>query len=246
VRGSFTGAIRDKRGMMQDADGGTLFLDEIGELSTNTQVKLLRALQEKRIRAVGDNREVGVDVRVIAATNQDLTEQIKLGRFREDFFYRINVISIHVPPLRERPEDLTALARFFVDKACARLGVQPKQLHRDTLSVLASYPWPGNVRELENVMERSVAMENSTLLTLSSLPPSILGAENKASTPASETSLPESGLDIETHLDGIRRELMKQALEKCGGVQKEAAKLLRMTYRAFRYHAEKFKLIVED
>jgi len=246
VRGSFTGAIRDKRGLMQEAHGGTLFLDEIGELSPNTQVKLLRALQEKHIRAVGDNREVEVDLRIIAATNQDLLRQVKEGRFREDFYYRINVIHLNVPPLRERTEDIPELARHFVERACARLSIPAKQLHRDAVGVLESYSWPGNVRELENVVERTVAMEPSPLITVSSLPPSILGADARARGVEPEALLPEDGLDIEAHLDAIRRQLMVAALDRSGGVQKKAAQLLRLSYRAFRYHAAKYNLATED
>ncbi len=246
VRGSFTGAIRDKRGLMQEANGGTLFLDEIGELSPNTQVKLLRALQEKRIRAVGDNHEVDVDARVIAATNSDLLRQVKEGRFREDFYYRINVIHLHVPPLRERSEDVPQLARHFVERACTRLGVPTKQVHRDAMAVLESYSWPGNVRELENVVERTVAMEPSPLITVSSLPPVILGSETRGRGGDRETTLPEDGLDLEAHLGAIRRELMTAALNRCGGVQKKAASLLRLSYRAFRYHANKYNLAPED
>ena len=246
VRGSFTGAVRDKRGLMQEAHLGTLFLDEIGDISANTQVKLLRALQERRIRPVGDNREVDIDVRVLAATNQDLQRRVRDGLFREDFYYRINVIHLHVPPLRERREDIPELARHFVARACARLGTETKLIHRDAMSVLEHWLWPGNVRELENVVERTVAMEPSPLITVSSLPRTLLGAEAHEAQGASARSLPEDGLDLEAHLDGMRRELMRQALERCGGVQKDAARLLRMTYRAFRYHAEKFNLTTED
>ncbi len=246
VRGSFTGAVRDKRGLMQEAQGGTLFLDEIGELAPNTQVKLLRALQERRVRAVGDNREVEVDARVIAATNQDLLRLVKEGRFREDFYYRINVIHLHVPPLRERAEDIPHLVRHFVVRACQRLGVPAKQVHRDAMALLESYSWPGNVRELENFVERTVAMEPTPLITASSLPPSILGSEARRRRAEPDVLLPEEGLDLEAHLDAIRRELMVAALERCGGVQKRAAQLLRLSYRAFRYHAEKYKLILEE
>ena len=246
VRGSFTGAVRDKRGLMQEASGGTLFLDEVGEISPNTQVKLLRALQERQVRPVGHNREVPVDVRIIAATNQDLTQLVRDGRFREDFYYRINVIHMEVPLLRERREDIPELARHFVERACTRLGIPVKQLHRDAMAVLESYSWPGNVRELENVIERIVAMEPSTLITVSALPPSILGANAPGGHEALSMTLPEGGLDLEAHIDAIRRELMRQALERCDGVQKDAARALHMTYRAFRYHAEKYKLIMEE
>jgi two-component system, NtrC family, response regulator PilR len=246
VRGSFTGAFKNKIGLMQEASGGTLFLDEIAELTPNTQVKLLRALQEHRVRPVGDTREVDVDIRVIAATNQDLDEAVRAGRFREDFYYRINVINLHVPPLRERREDIPELARHFVARACARLKSPTKQIHRDAMAVLESYHWPGNVRELENVVERLVAMEPSQLVLVSGLSPSIREARLGAPMTDLGSTLPEGGLDLEAHVDAVRRELMRQALERCGGVQKAAARLLHVTYRAFRYHAEKYKLTQEE
>jgi two-component system, NtrC family, response regulator PilR len=215
VRGSFTGAVRDKRGLMQEAEGGTLFLEE-----------------------------VDVDVRVIAATNSDLKKMIEQGKFREDLYFRIDVIHLVMPPLRERVEDIAELAQHFAHETCRRLGFPPKQIRGDAMAVLENYQWPGNVRELENVIERTVATESSELITVSSLPPSILEAEVGAlPLPA---ALPMDGLDIEAHLDNIRRELMRQALKRAGGVQKEAARLLRMTYRAFRYHAEKDNLGGEE
>lgn len=245
VRGSFTGAVRDKRGLMQEAHGGTLFLDEIGELAPNTQVALLRALQERAVRPVGGNREVDVDVRIIAATNQDLGKAVREGRFREDFYYRINVIQLHLPPLRERLEDIPELARHFVERVCQRARIAIKQVHRDAMAVMESYPWPGNVRELENVIERMVAMESSNLITVSSLPPALLGSDPGQPVRRLHT-VPEDGLDIEAYLDSVRLELMRQALERAGGVQKRAAELLRMSYRAFRYHAEKYRLATEE
>ncbi len=245
VRGSFTGAVRDKRGLMQEAHGGTLFLDEIGETTPNTQVALLRALQERAIRPVGGNREVEIDIRIIAATNQDLGKAVREGRFREDFYYRINVIQLHLPPLRERVEDIPALARHFVERACQRARIPSKQIHRDAMAVMESYPWPGNVRELENVIERMVAMEPAHLLTVSSLPPALLGSEPGGPVRRMHT-VPEEGLDLEAYLDSVRLDLMRQALERAGGVQKRAAQLLRMSYRAFRYYAEKYRLATEE
>jgi DNA-binding NtrC family response regulator len=246
VRGSFTGAVHDKQGLMREADGGTLFLDEIGELTPNTQVKLLRALQDRNVRPVGGHREFEVNTRVIAATNKDLRVLIEEGKFREDLYFRIDVINLHVPPLRERREDIPELVRHFVERACGRLGTEPKEIHRDAMAVLENYGWPGNVRELENVVERTVATEASYLITVSSLPPTILGSKLDGGGAAVMSALPEEGLDIEAHLDAMRRELMRQALERCGGVQKDAARLLHMTYRAFRYHAEKFRLTSEE
>lgn len=244
ARGAFTGAVREKKGLFLEAHGGTLFLDEVGELPLTMQVKLLRALQERRIRPVGDNREIEVDVRIIAATNRDLEKLLKEGQFREDLYYRLNVIHLHVPPLRERREDIPELARHFVSRACNRLKLPTKQIHRDVMAVLENYPWPGNVRELENIMERAVALEPSSVITLSALPTSLLGQGEMAPS-SGPVRLPEGGLDVEAHLHELRREYMRQALARTGGVQKEAAKLLRMSYRAFRYHVAKYKL-VED
>ncbi|MFN3413034.1 MAG: sigma-54-dependent transcriptional regulator [Thermoanaerobaculum sp.] len=244
ARGAFTGAVREKKGLFLEAHGGTLFLDEVGELPLSMQVKLLRALQERRIRPVGDNREIEVDVRIIAATNRDLEKLLKGGQFREDLYYRLNVIHLHVPPLRERREDIPELARHFVSRACNRHKLPPKQIHRDVMAVLENYPWPGNVRELENIMERAVALEPSLVITLSALPTSLLG-QGEIAPSSGPVRLPEGGLDVEAHLHELRREYMRQALARTGGVQKDAAKLLRMSYRAFRYHVAKYKL-VED
>jgi len=246
VRGSFTGAVHDQKGLMREADGGTLFLDEIGELTPNIQVKLLRALQDHKVRPVGGHKEFEVNTRIIAATNRDLRILIEGGKFREDLYFRIDVINLHVPPLRQRREDIPELVRHFVERACDRLGTEPKEIHRDAMAVLENYAWPGNVRELENVVERTVATESSYLITVSSLPPTILGSNLESHAAPVMGALPREGLDIEAHLETMRRELMRQALKRSGGVQKEAARLLHMTYRAFRYHAEKYHLTTEE
>ncbi|HYB22846.1 MAG TPA: sigma-54 dependent transcriptional regulator [Solirubrobacteraceae bacterium] len=251
VKGSFTGAVRDKRGLFQEAEGGVLFLDEIGEMNPPTQAKLLRALQDKRIRPVGDTREVPVDVRLITATNQDLLRLVKEGRFREDLYYRVHVLHVHLPPLRERQEDIPVLARVFVERACARLGVPVKEISSDVMLMLQNYPWRGNVRELENVMEQAVAMEASSLLSIGSLPPSVVGGLAGRESTEAWLVLPEEGLDLDAHLAAIRRELMQKALARFGGVskrgaQKKAARLLRMSYRTFRDQAARFKLLSEE
>ncbi len=244
VRGSFTGAVRDNKGLFVDAEGGTLLLDEVGELTPLMQVKLLRVLQERRVRPVGASREVEVSVRVVAATNRDLQRGVKDGDFREDLYYRLNVLHVHLPPLRQRPEDLPDLARHFVERTCKNFGQPPKRLTPDALRVLQAYSWPGNVRELENVIERTVALEATEMISSGSLPVHLRGDPED---PAIEhAGLPEEGLDIDEYLDNMRKSLMRQALERTGGHQKRASELLRMSYRAFRYHAEKLGLARDD
>ncbi len=244
VRGAFTGAVRDHPGLFAQATGGTLFLDEVGELSPATQVKLLRVLQERVVRQVGGTQEIAVDVRIIAATNRDLAEEMEQGRFREDLYYRLNVLHVHLPPLRARKDDIPDLARHFADRICAQLGIPPKRLTPDAIRVLQAHSWPGNVRELENILERTIALESSEIITSGSLPEALRGLSTR-SEPA-QVPLPEEGLDLEEYMDGLRRSLMRQALERTGGQQKRAAELLRMSYRAFRYHAEKLGLSREE
>jgi DNA-binding NtrC family response regulator len=244
VRGSFTGAVKDHKGMFVDAEGGTLLLDEVGELTPLMQVKLLRVLQERRVRAVGSSHEVEVNVRVLAATNRNLERAVKDNEFREDLYYRLNVLHIHLPPLRQRTEDLSELARHFVERTCETFGTPAKRLTPDALRVLQAYSWPGNVRELENVIERTVALEPTEMISSGSLPEHLRGTPEE---PAIEhMGLPEEGLDIDEYVDNVRRSLMRQALEKTGGHQKKASELLRMSYRAFRYHAEKLGLARDD
>ncbi len=244
VRGSFTGAVKDHKGLFVDAEGGTILLDEVGELTPLMQVKLLRVLQERRVRPVGSSHEVEVNVRVLAATNRNLEQAVKLNEFREDLYYRLNVLHIHLPPLRQRNEDLSELARHFVERTCENFGTSAKRLTPDALRVLQAYSWPGNVRELENVIERTVALESTEMISSGSLPEHLRGTPEE---PAIEPmGLPEEGLDIDEYVDNIRRSLMRQALERTDGHQKKASELLRMSYRAFRYHAEKLGLARDD
>jgi two-component system response regulator PilR (NtrC family) len=244
VRGSFTGAVKDHKGLFVDAEGGTVLLDEVGELTPLMQVKLLRVLQERRVRPVGSSHEVEINVRVLAATNRDLERAVKDNEFREDLYYRLNVLHIHLPPLRQRNEDLSELARHFVERTCENFGTPAKRLTPDALRVLQAYSWPGNVRELENVIERTVALESTEMISSGSLPEHLRGTSEE---PAIEhMGLPEEGLDIDEYVDNIRRSLMRQALEKTDGHQKRASELLRMSYRAFRYHAEKLGLARDD
>lgn len=242
-RGAFTGAIREKKGLFHEADRGTIFLDEIGETSTAMQIKLLRVLQDRMVRRVGSNVETPIDVRVIAATNRDLTESIKDGSFREDLFYRINVIPITLPPLRQRREDIPLLVDHFIEKFCARMQVPRKRISADAMRAIEKYHWPGNVRELENVVERMIALETSELLTTKSLPEHVLLG---ARLPEITFELPDEGLCLQDHLESIGKIFMLQALERCGGVQTQAAELLQMSFRSFRYYAKKYDLIPRD
>ncbi|MEM9554526.1 MAG: sigma-54 dependent transcriptional regulator [Acidobacteriota bacterium] len=239
-KGAFTGAVRDKKGLFQEADDGTLFLDEIGEMTPPMQVKLLRALQDRKVRRVGGTREETVDVRIIAATNQDLQERIQSGELREDLYYRINVIPIHLPPLRERREDIPLLVEYFLQKFSEQMRLERRSLSIEAMRALERYEWPGNVRELENTIERALALSTGERLTTRDLPPQIAQSDAAALLPL--VDLPEQGIDLEAHLDAMRSQLMAQALERCDGVQKQAAELLGMTFRSFRYYAKKLGL----
>ncbi len=238
VKGSFTGAVVNKKGMFEIAEKGTLFLDEVGEMSPWTQVKLLRALQDKRIRRVGGTEEIPVDVRIIGASNQDLKKSIKEGNFREDLFYRLNVISFEMPPLRERKEDIPLLVSHFLEKYCNGMGRQMKRIAPEVISVLESYPWPGNVRELENTIERIVAIEERGTVTKGSLPKEMLQPNNKREAAPSL----EPGFDLNSVLDKISAGYVQQALQFSRGNLKEAANILGINYRSLRYLVEKHGL----
>jgi two-component system, NtrC family, response regulator PilR len=235
-RGAFTGAVREKKGLFQEAHGGTLFLDEIGEMSPPMQVKLLRALQERTVRKVGGTAEEAVDVRIIAASNRDLEQAVAAGDFREDLYYRINVIPLRLPPLRERREDIPLLVDFFLDKYAAQLGVPAKRVSVEAMRALEGYHWPGNVRELENVIERTLALAPGDTLRRDDLPPQVLAPRRGG---PGGVELPDDGLELEAYLDELRADLMRQALERTGGVQTKAAEMLGMSFRSFRYYAKK-------
>ena len=242
-RGAFTGAVREKKGLFQEADQGTLFLDEIGETTPAMQVKLLRVLQDKRIRRVGGNREEAVDVRIIAATNRDLRESIAAGDFREDLFYRINVIPLDLPSLRERQEDIGPLVDHFIKKYSEEMGLPPRHISKEALDLLEDYYWPGNVRELENTIERALALSTVDHLTAEDLPHQIRSVGGR---PSTSISLPKEGIDLDGYLDEIRRELMRQSLDRCDGVQTQAAELLNVSFRSFRYYAKKLELTAPE
>ena len=239
VKGAFTGAVATKQGLFEVADDGTLFLDEVTELPLHLQVKLLRVLEDPEIRPVGGVKPVRVDVRIVAATNRDLGQAVGGKLFREDLFYRLNVISLHIPPLRERREDIPVLVRHFLDKFAAAGGAPPKDMSAEALGTLERYPWPGNVRELENVIERAVTLERDAVIRLESLPDSVRGPQ-QAEFP--DLRLPEEGLDLDALMERIERELLRQALRRAGGIQSRAAQLLRTSFRSFRYRLQKYGL----
>ncbi len=242
-KGAFTGAVREKKGLFREAEGGTLFLDEIGETSVAMQVKLLRALQERLVRRVGGNVEEPVDVRIICATNKDLAKMVSEKSFREDFYYRIAVIPLPIPPLRERREDIPLLVRHFLKQVAEEQGIPEKKITSEAMRVLEGHPWPGNVRELENLIERTVALEAGSVITTASLPESFL---RPAGVPAeamqSPFDLPLESFRLEAYLEWIGKRLMQQALERANGIRKDAAKLVGMSERSFRYYAKKYGL----
>ena len=250
MRGAFTGAESNKKGLIEVAEHGTVFLDEIGEMSAVMQVKLLRVLQERKFRRVGGLEEMQADIRVIAATNQDLAKLVSDGRFREDLFYRINVIGIHLPALRERREDIPLLAEHFLSKYSEQMGKTIAGLSNEALEILQRYDWPGNIRELENTIERAVALEATPTILPDSLPPGIRGGEglrpapSAAATPmvTSELGLPSEGFDLEAHVQQIERGYLAEALKRADGVQVKAAELLGMSFRSFRYYVKKYNL----
>ncbi|HDJ22293.1 MAG TPA: sigma-54-dependent Fis family transcriptional regulator, partial [Candidatus Aminicenantes bacterium] len=237
VKGAFTDAVTDKKGMFEVADKGTLFLDEVGEMSPITQVKLLRTLQERKIRRVGGTEEIPIDVRIISATNQDLKKKIKEGFFREDLYYRLNVLSLEMPPLRERKEDIPLLVNHFLQKYCQKLGRGMKRVAPEVYNIFESYPWPGNIRELENVIERVVAIEERETITTSCLPKELLQPEKR------EIDLEiKPGFRLNETIEAITRDYVQKALEMSRGKLKEAAELLGVNYRSIRYLVDKFDL----
>jgi two-component system response regulator PilR (NtrC family) len=244
MRGAFTGADANKKGLVEVAERGTVFLDEIGEMSAVMQVKLLRVLQERKFRRVGGLEEMQADIRVIAATNQDLPKLVAEGRFREDLFYRINVIPIHLPPLRERREDIPLLAQHFLAKYSEQMEKEVTGISHEALDLMGRYDWPGNIRELENTIERAVALESTPTVLADSLPPSVRSEASRAVNSGQPTAdvLPASGFDLEAHVKEIERGYIAEALKRAGGVQVKAAELLGMSFRSFRYYVKKYNL----
>jgi two-component system response regulator AtoC len=238
VRGAFTDAVSDKAGLFEQADGGTLFLDEIGEMPLSLQAKLLRVLQEGEVRRVGSESSRRVDVRVISATSKDLEREIEAGGFREDLFFRINVFSLVLPPLKERLEDLPLLVGHFLDKLGEKMGRPKVKATPGALKAMMSYPWPGNVRELENVIERGLVLCDGAFLDVDSLPATVSGRENEARLPI----MPLETLSIKRAEEALERELVRRALEQTGGNRTRAAKLLEISLRALIYKIKEYGL----
>ncbi|HBZ69748.1 MAG TPA: Fis family transcriptional regulator [Deltaproteobacteria bacterium] len=240
VKGAFTGAVQNKEGLFETADTGTLFLDEVGELPPSVQVKLLRAIQEKAIRRVGGTSDRKIDVRILAATNRRLEDEVAAGRFREDLYYRLNVIQIALPPLRERPEDVPLLVQHFVDKYAGELGKEIGGASEEAMGRLLEHSYPGNVRELENVIERAVALSRGGTIEVDALPPNLLQPAVDGAVRSSV--LPPDGANLDNLVNDYERGLLLEALERVGGVKKRAAKLLGVSFRSFRYRLQKLGL----
>ncbi|MDP2682119.1 MAG: sigma-54 dependent transcriptional regulator [Deltaproteobacteria bacterium] len=254
-KGAFTGAAANKSGLFEVANEGTIFLDELTELPIQLQVKLLRVIQERNFRRVGGIEDISVDVRIIAASNKDIEREVKEGRFREDLFYRLNVIPIHMPPLRERKEDIRLLAEHFFEKHKQELGKDIKGISREAMDYLESYSYQGNIRELENIIERAIALESTPLIMPESLPEylkreakyqKVKVSEKELSASALDESLqpkieiPQEGFNLEKNVEDYEKAIIIDALKKAGGVKKKAAELLGMSFRSMRYKLDKY------
>jgi two-component system response regulator PilR (NtrC family) len=238
VRGSFTGANVDKQGLFEAANSGTLLLDEVAELPLSMQVKLLRVLQERKVKPVGGVSEREVDVRIVAATNRDLEAEVEKSTFRQDLYYRLNVIQLRLPPLRERREDLPLLVDHFIRKFSAEHGRNVVGAAPEVMSALVLYHFPGNVRELENMIERAVTLSSTDWLTLDAFP-NLIGLQGAQPSPGTVGELPENGLDLEHHLEEYERSILIKALERTAGNRTEAARLLGVSFRSMRYRLSK-------
>ena len=247
VRGAFTGADTTKKGLIEVADSGTIFLDEIAEMTPTMQVKLLRVLQERKYRPVGGTEEKSVNIRVIAATNQHLAKLIPEGKFREDLYYRLSVIPIHLPALRERHDDIPLIAEHFLAKFTREMGKPISGIMPEAVAALQAYQWPGNVRELENVIERAVALESEERVQLQTLPEHLRDGQSataSAGAPGAAAGdvLPQAGFNLEQYLQDLERRHVERALRQAGGVQIRAAELLGLSFRQFRYLVKKYQL----
>jgi transcriptional regulator with GAF, ATPase, and Fis domain len=247
-KGAFTGAIGRHQGLFEVADKSTLFLDEIGELSPNMQAKVLRTLQEREIRRVGGRESIKVDVRIIAATNKTLEEEVDKGTFREDLFYRLNVVTISLPPLRERSTDIQQLAQYFIERACAEAGRPPLPITKEAMRLLLQYHWPGNVRQLEAVLQRAILLSDGRKIDYIDLPVEVRFSSLPGHEPTPEAAaasggpvrflLPPQGINLEE----VERDFIVQAVELSGGVIAKAAKLLGLSYRTLQYRLDKFQI----
>jgi len=239
-KGAFTGAAAKHAGLFRECEGGTLLLDEVGELPLSLQVKLLRVLQEKTVRAVGATSETPIDVRLLAATNRDIEADVASGAFRQDLYYRLNVIRLELPPLRERREDIAVLAETFLRRFAVEMAKDVSGITSDAIRALERYAWPGNVRELENVVERAVALAGARSIGLGDLPPEVSGAAGGAG--AELLTLPDEGCELDAVMNEAERRLLVAALERAGGVRTVAAKLLGISFRSLRYRLAKHQL----
>src|SRR5580692_7219702 len=242
MKGAFTGANENRQGLFQAAHGGTLFMDEIGNMSLTMQVKLYRVLQEGKVRPIGSTEESDVDVRIIAATNKNFEKEIAEGRFREDLYYRLSVIPIQLPPLRDRREDIPLLARHFLETFRKVMEKPVESISPEAMSRLESYDWPGNVRELENTMERAIALETTREGTVRVLPDRIAGYSGTPVITGDGAAFPAEGVDFEKEIAQAERRYLQSALEKTHGVRTQAADLLKISYRSFRHYAKKHNL----
>ena len=241
IKGSFTGAVANKRGLLEIADGGTLFLDEVGELPLSLQVKILRVIQEREFKRVGGTEDIKVDVRLVSATNQNLEKRVIDGAFREDLFYRLNVIQINLPPLRERKEDIPLLANHFARKYSLELKKELEGITPEAFHVLLTYEFPGNVRELENMIERAITLEGSQVISERSIRSYVNERTITKSTPPS-LDIPEDGMDLNKVVEDLEKAFIIKALEKTGGTKKKAADILGINFRAMRYKLAKYGL----
>jgi two-component system response regulator PilR (NtrC family) len=240
-KGAFTGATSNKQGLLETADKGTIFLDEIGDLPISLQVKLLRVTQDMSFKRIGGTSEIEVDVRIVSATNKDLEEEVIQGRFREDLYYRLNVIQIHLPPLRERKEDIPLLAQHFLEKYSKESGKEIGQISSYAIESLMDYSLPGNVRELENIIQRSVTLETSNIILPESLALSSF-KEKKRKEEGLRIELTEEGIDLDKLMEKVEKDLILQALKEAGGIKKRAAKILGVSFDSIRYRIDKLGL----